>query len=231
MPKDEFAEVHDWLSRKGLGMNIQYNLSEFSAAHSGSVRINGVGKLVFNDETGTDWHILRVFDERLRNQLVRLTVKFKPAETCDTVFHVNHWGGLTIANIAADGSIVDRGISERLTVTGSNDGFMVAEIDFWSGTDALSLGTATSTEPRVGQYRGHGRDQFIFDSISVHILPGPQLAEEDKIVLIDVGARFGMDGVWQPYWNRVRPIMFEPDPEGAAPLMEQIRSFTSGEVV
>ncbi|VVB42601.1 hypothetical protein RHAL1_00281 [Beijerinckiaceae bacterium RH AL1] len=57
------------------------------------------------------------------------------------------------------------------------------------------------------------------------------LDSNDKIVLVDVGALGGLKPEWQPFHDKIKPIVFEPNPPSAAGLRPIIEDKMGGKVI
>ena len=53
----------------------------------------------------------------------------------------------------------------------------------------------------------------------------------DRLVVVDVGASGGLQGCWWPYEDRIRPVLFEPNPDEAAKVRESLAHIPGSLVV
>ena len=53
----------------------------------------------------------------------------------------------------------------------------------------------------------------------------------DRLVVVDVGASGGLQGCWTPYEDRIRPVLFEPNPDEARKLRASLAHIPGSLVV
>jgi len=157
-------------------MSLTTNLVErinWLPVHDVVTRVDDRGLLVVGDGTNLDYHLLRWTDHRANGARVRLKLVVRPADGCNTNLYVHHWGHQDICSIAKDGTIVLSEGAEVLDVRNRSDGFFEVNVTFQNHHDTVSVGMG---KPR-GCYEGTGRDQYIFKSIEIELLPLNQIRQ------------------------------------------------------
>jgi hypothetical protein len=139
----------------------------WSPVHGATMRVDDRGLLVVGDGARLDFHLLRWTDRRANGALVKLRMVTKPADSCDTNLYFHHWGPKDICSIAKDGMVVLNDGTEELQVKHRRDGFLEVNVTFQNHHDTLSIGMAKPD----GYYKGTGKDQYIFETIEVELLP------------------------------------------------------------
>ncbi|HEY0419986.1 MAG TPA: FkbM family methyltransferase [Acetobacteraceae bacterium] len=206
--------------------DLQIPLDAWRPAHTSSVATDEQGRLIFSDGTGHTYHLMRFVDPRARGATIRLSIAYRPAPGCSTDLHVDHWGGITICDLTADGRVARPGVATAAEVERGKDGLHLARITYFSSTDVVALGTAAGTSP----YRGNAAPQYIFESIRVEIAEAAPIAEAERIVVVDVGARGGLSPAWRRAGALVRPILFEPAADARRLLEAEIAGYAGGQV-
>ncbi len=140
-------------------------LHVWKPVHSARLRLEADG-LIYADAPGMDYHLMRISDPLFANRRLRLVIRMRPAAGCDTEFYVNHWGGIDVCRIAADGGVRGRGISESITVTPAGDGWFDVVVVYYSSHETVSVGTSRG---EGGRYDGRGADQYAFARLDVAI--------------------------------------------------------------
>lgn len=208
-------------------MELGHPLSAWTLPHAGSLVADGAGCLVFTDGAARDYHLIRLADPRCLGRTVRLTITFRPAPGGDAQLHVDHWGEITVCRIGRDGQVLARGVSESVEVVRRPDGFLVATVQYFSSTEVVALGSAQARS----FYAGDGRAQFIFADIRVEVLEAAVPAAEDRLVLVEYGARFALAHAWRALGPAIRPILIQPDPEAVGRLQQDMRGYPDSLVV
>ncbi|MDE2199070.1 MAG: FkbM family methyltransferase [Rhodospirillales bacterium] len=203
-------------------------LAAWQPVHAAAVRLDAAGHLVFHDTAQNDYHLIRISDPAFEAARLRLTVTLRPTAACNVEFHVNHWGSVDVCRISRFGDIIDPGISEELDVAVDPAGRLIVTVAFFNTHPTVSLGTSHGPG---GRYLGRAQDQFVFEQISLVVERPEELAEEDRICVVDVGAAGGLQGGWRARRNMIRPIAFEPNPTDAAAIRAELESINGGMVI
>lgn len=206
------------------------DLRQWRAAHGLQARFEG-GRLVLADDPTLDWRLLRLERTDFAFRLVRLKLLVEPLPGQDANIYIHHYGQLDVAEIAPDGTILDRGISLSLGVERRGDGLLSIEASFLNRHPSLSIGCARNG----GVYRGSGRDQYAIRSIAVALDDAGALLravpDEERLRLVDVGGAGGLQVKWALHADRIAPVLFEPNPAEAAGLRETIGRMPGGRVL
>lgn len=206
-------------------------LSSWQVAHEMSVRLED-GTLIVSDTEQHNWHLLRLHDSDFLFRIIRMKcfLKFRPGSTAN--FYIHHYGAIDVAEISADGSIVNDGISKSISVNKSPEGILEVEVRFLSCHSTLSIGCSNSRRP---VYTGSGREQFVLVSVLVETFDAhSELARtpaEERITLIDVGGQEGLQLKWMLKADQITPVVFEPIPSEAALVRQTLGRIPGGQVV
>src|SRR4051812_30978491 len=138
------------------------DLEQWSVAHGLEVRLEA-DRLVVRDTPTLDWHLLRLERPAFTLRRVSLRLVVEPLPGQDANIYLHHYGRLDVAEIAPDGTIVNRGISLSLSAERRDDGGLSIEASFFNRHQSLSIGSARNG----AVYRGSGRDQYAIRSIEI----------------------------------------------------------------
>jgi cephalosporin hydroxylase len=141
--------------------------AQWSPVHGAAARLDDHGLLVLGDGPTLDYHLLRLWDARLDGVRIKVTMVARPVEGCDTNLYIHHWGGRDVCSIASNGEIVLNEEAEDIVIERRADGFLSIAVIFLNRHPTLSVGLG---RPR-GLYHGSGREQYVFESIAVELLP------------------------------------------------------------
>jgi len=211
-------------------MFIGPDLLQWRPIHAASARLDEA-ELIFTDSAAHDWHLLRLERLEFSQKLVHLHMLIRPLPGQDANIYVHHYGARDVAEIAPDGTVLNAGISQSITVEHLDGGVLGIAVSFVNLHPSLSIGTARGD----AVYTGSGRDQFAI--VGLHVGLGDAAAflhgvpDDERLVLIDVGGAGGLQDKWLPHVDRVTPILFEPNPPEAAALRETIGRIPGGRVV
>src|SRR4051812_38963927 len=198
-----------------------HDLQQWRAAHGLQVRFEA-DRLVLADTPTLDWHLLRLERADFMLRKVRLTLLADPLPGQDANIYIHHYGKLDVAEIAPDGTVLDRGISLSLEVERRDDGALAIEASFLNRHTSLSVGCARNG----AVYQGSGRDQYAIRAIEVALDDADALLravpDEERLRLIDVGGAGGLQVKWALHADRITPVLFEPNPAEAAGLRAAI---------
>ena len=203
------------------------DLARWTLAHGGGLRavVNGVE---FSDNPESTWHLMSVSDPRLADRRLDVRVFATPCAGGDTNLYLNHWGGINLASISADGRILPDGVAEHVSATVDADGRLVANLSWDSRSQTIFIGSSTPDGQPI--YIGGGRPQWVVHKIQVTSRPLDPPAP-DRLVLVDVGAAGGVDPVWAPLLPQLHCVLFEPNPEQASALSSRSYQYPSSQVV
>ncbi|WP_296746832.1 FkbM family methyltransferase [Mesorhizobium sp.] len=207
------------------------NLATWQVVHEMSARIEG-GSLIVSDSDRLSYHLLRIYGQEFVFRLVtiRCLIKFLPAASAN--FYIHHFGNLNVAELDARGTIVDRGISRKISVSSREPGLLDVEVTFLNCHPSISIGCSDRGHP---VYSGTGRDQFAFLSITVEAFDAAaelsQIAPEERIVLVDVGGQGGLQTKWMLKADHITPIVFEPIASEAAAVRETLSRIPGSRVI
>ena len=207
------------------------SLLKWQVAHEMKVRLEDNG-LVVSDTTQYSYHLLRLHDSEFLYRSVRIKCLLRRLPTSTANFYVHHYGNLDVAEIAFDGTIVNKGICRFLTVDRRAEDLLEIELEFLNCHPTLSIG-CSSDGHRV--YRGSGCDQFAILQVQVETRDAtPELSripENEQIRIIDVGASEGLQLKWMLKADSITPVLFEPIPEEAEILRRTISRIPGGQIV
>ena len=210
-------------------MQVDFSLSSWTSPLDASGQVDEAGFLRFYEGNGDDWHLLSVDDARFAEEWLNLTIIFRPAQSCSALFHVNLIDGQqrVVCSVDHEGRVVNQGISESAHCIPRDDGFFQLTTTYLNVSNSIAFGSAMADGP----YAGLGRHQFDIASIAVEIDRPQQVSQESLLTYVDVGARYGRTHELKQLRRQVRVVMFEPDPEGAAPLYEEAKKYPGTVVV
>jgi FkbM family methyltransferase len=205
-------------------------LQQWQAAHGLQVRFEA-DRLVMADTPERDWHLLRLERAAFMFRKVRLRLLVDALPSQDANIYIHHYGKLDIAEIAPDGTILNRGISLSLGVERRAVGQLLIEATFLNRHTSLSIGCARN----CGVYEGSGLDQYAIRWIEVMLDDADALLravpDEERLRLVDVGGAGGLQTKWALHADRITPILFEPNPAEASGLRATIGRIPGGQVL
>ena len=114
-------------------------LSSWQVAHEMSVRPED-DALVVSDTEKYSWHLLRLHDSAFLFRLIRMKFLLKFCENSTANFYIHHYGNLDVAEISADGNIINGGISKDVSVNRISTDLFDIEVKFLSCHPTLSIG-------------------------------------------------------------------------------------------
>ncbi len=208
---------------------VGIDLKAFYPLHAADLKISDSGTLIFSDKGGWDLHLLRMEDHRINGVRVHANFVCRIEGGPDAAIHVNHFGGKFICVIGHDGTIVENGLTEKLTVSRDSEGWLTVDLIYPSGTVFFALGLSKSA-PILHHWEGDGSRTCELKHISLTPLPFGEIDESERVVYVDVGARGGLPTQWAWIGSKVRPIMFEPAPIAAEKLKDYIDNFPGGQL-
>ncbi|RUX34085.1 MULTISPECIES: FkbM family methyltransferase [unclassified Mesorhizobium] len=206
-------------------------LSSWEIAHELSASVDG-DALVVRDSIRYDWHLLRLYDPAFLYRKVRMrcVVKFLPTTT--TSFYIHHYGGLDIAEIASDGTIVNRGVGTDLSANALADGAFEVDATFLSRHGSLSIGCSKNGG---GVYAGTGLEQFALLSVLVETFDAygelSRTPADERITLVDVGGQGGLQLKWMLRAEEITPVVFEPLASEAMAIRQTLSRIPGAQVV
>lgn len=207
------------------------NLLQWRVAHEMTVRLQG-DELIVADTAAHSYHLLRVQDAKFLYRRVRLRCLLRPLPGATANFYVHHYGNIDVAEVALDGTILNRGTCLGVTVERGSDGRLQVDLEYLSYHPTVSIGCS-----RDGQrvYAGDGNQQYAIAHIEVEAHDATvelsRVVDDDRIKLIDVGAQEGLQLKWMLKADRITPVLFEPIPWEAAALRDTIGRIPGGQVV
>ncbi|MBZ9711270.1 FkbM family methyltransferase [Mesorhizobium sp. ESP7-2] len=207
------------------------DLSSWQVAHEMSVRLED-GALVVSDTSRHSWHLLRLYDSAVLFRTVRMKCRLKFCRTATTNFYIHHYGSLDVAEISSDGTIVNEGISNKVSINKISDGLFDVEVTFLSCHPTLSIGCSNNRQP---VYSGSGREQFFLMSVLVETFDAyselSRTPVEERITLIDVGGQEGLQVKWMLKADQITPVVFEPIAPEAALVRQTLGRIPGAQVV
>lgn len=196
-----------------------------------SIRLED-GALVVSDTERQNWHLLRLYDSAVLFRIVRMKCRLKFGRTATANFYVHHYGSLDVAEISADGTIINDGISKNISVNEISDGLFDVEVTFLSCHPTLSIGCSNNRQPI---YSGTGREQFALMSVVVETFDAhsdlSRTPAEERITLVDVGGQGGLQLKWMLRADQITPVVFEPIPSEAAVLRQTLGRIPGAQVI
>jgi len=206
-------------------------LSSWQVVHELSTHIVG-GALVVCDSDRRDWHLLRLHDSVFLFRMVRMRCLLRFFPTTTTNFYIHHYGSLDVAEIAFDGTIVNRGISHNISINAHPDGAIEVDVSFLSCHGSLSIGCSDNGRP---VYAGTGLEQFALLSVLVETFDAyPELSRtptEERITLVDVGGQGGLQLKWMLRADHITPVVFEPLSSEARVIRQTLDRIPGAQVV
>ncbi|CDX40916.1 hypothetical protein MPLDJ20_310006 [Mesorhizobium plurifarium] len=207
------------------------DLANWKVAHEMSTRIEG-GSLIVSDSVSQSYHLLRISGPEFVFRLVtvRCLIEFLP--TASANFYIHHFGNLNVAEIDAQGAVVDQGISRKISINRRALGLLDIEVTFLNCHPSISIGSSDRGNP---VYVGTGRDQFAILSVTVETSDATaelsHIPAEDRITLVDVGGQGGLQTKWMLNADRIIPIVFEPIAAEAAAVRETLCRIPGAKVI
>ncbi len=190
------------------------------------------GALVVSDTERQSWHLLRLYDSALLFRIVRMKCRLKFCRTATANFYIHHYGSLDVAEISPDGTIVNDGISNNVSINKISDDLFDVEVTFLCCHPTLSIGCSKNRQP---VYSGTGREQFVLMSMLVEMFDAhSQLSRtpaEERITLIDVGGQEGLQLKWMLKADQITPVVFEPIASEAALVRQTLGRIPGAQVV
>jgi FkbM family methyltransferase len=206
-------------------------LCEWRVAHEMTVSMDD-GRLMVADSPTFSYHLLRLHSDEFLYRLVRLRIVLRAAPTADVNFYVHHVGEIHVAEIALDGRVRASAAAERVETRLLDDGALEIEVEYLSRHPTVSIGSSLDGSP---VYAGSGHDQFAIISIDVGAYDAAALlsrvAEEERICLVDVGAKGGLQFKWMLLADRITPVVFEPNPEEAETVRRTLSRIPGAQIV
>jgi FkbM family methyltransferase len=195
----------------------------FTIAHSARTALSKEG-IEFYDTTDLDWHLLEFCNPIYHNHYINLKIVAIPSRNCETEIYVNHVGGINILSVSPNGTCVGGVAKDRVRINKDKSSITI-ECTYFSGDAKVLIGTSKHGK---GRYQGSGSLQFVFKEISIS---PPVKTDGDKLVIVDVGAAGGLSPVWTPFLADLHCVFVEPSPTEAAALREQVRTYSSAQVI
>ncbi|MDF3156688.1 FkbM family methyltransferase [Mesorhizobium sp. XAP10] len=206
-------------------------LSSWQVVHEMSTHIVG-GALVVRDSDRRDWHLLRLHDSAFLFRMVRMRCVLRFLPTTTTNFYIHHYGSLDVAEIALDGTIINRGISHTISINAHPDDTIEIDVSFLSCHGSLSIGCSDNGRP---VYAGTGLEQFALLSVLVETFDAyPELSRtpaEERITLVDVGGQGGLQLKWMLRADHITPVVFEPLSSEAKVIRQTLDRIPGAQVV
>ncbi|ESY78855.1 hypothetical protein X739_31130 [Mesorhizobium sp. LNHC220B00] len=206
-------------------------LSSWQVAHEMSIRLED-GALVVSDTERHSWHLLRLYDSAVLFRIVRMKCRLKFCRTATANFYIHHYGSLDVAEISADGTIVNRGISNKVSVEKISNGLFDVEVVFLCRHPTLSIGCSNKLQP---VYSGSGREQFVLMSVLVEAFDAytelSSIPQEERITLVDVGGQGGLQLKWMLRAGQIMPVVFEPISSEAAAIRQTLGRIPGSQVI
>jgi FkbM family methyltransferase len=187
------------------------SLLKWRVAHEMSVRLED-DALIVSDTALHSYHLLRVHNSEFVFRVVRLRCVLKKLPTSAVNFYVHHYGLMDVAEIALDGTILNKGpLAKHLSVVQCKEGLIEVDLEYLSFHPTLSIGTSSGGHP---VYSGFGRAEVGIVRIEVETrdaaLDLSRISQEERIRLIDVGGAEGLQLKWMLRADRITPVLFEP---------------------
>ncbi|SFP87758.1 methyltransferase, FkbM family [Mesorhizobium sp. NFR06] len=207
------------------------DFSSWQVAHEMSIRLED-GALVVSDTERHSWHLLRLYDSAVLFRIVRMKCRLKFCRTATANFYIHHYGSLDVAEISADGTIVDDGISNNVSVNKISDGLFDVEVTYLCRHPTLSIGCSNNRQP---VYSGSGHEQFVLISVLVETFDAytelSRTPAEERITLVDVGGQGGLQLKWMLRADQIKPVVFEPIPSEAAAIRQTLGRIPGSQVI
>jgi FkbM family methyltransferase len=207
------------------------NLLRWRIAHGLKTRFVD-NELIVDDGTEDNWHLLRLDGAEFLYRLVRMKLLIRRLGTSSVNFYVHHFGSVDVAEIGLDGIIVDRGITNTLSVDRVSEDLLEIELEFLNRHPTLSIGCSNNRQP---VFPGTGREQFAILSIRVEArdasLELSKIPDDERIKIVDVGGAGGLQLKWMLRADRIIPILFEPSASEAQTLRRTIERIPGGRVI
>jgi FkbM family methyltransferase len=206
-------------------------LRKWQVAHEMTAQLAD-GALAVSDSRQYSYHLLRVSSPEYLYRMVRLECVVRKLPTTSANFYVHHYGNRDVAEVAFDGTIVNRGISSLLSVHHRAPDLLVIELEFLNCHPTLSIGCAKDGR---AIYAGTGEEQFAIEGIAVETRDATsalsRVPPSERITLVDVGAQEGLQLQGMLRADCVTPVMFEPIPSEAEALRNTISRIPGGQVI
>jgi FkbM family methyltransferase len=204
------------------------DLRKFKAIHAAEVAVVGFSDVVFSDAGGDGWHLARIEDRNFSGCRLHLTLVCRIKGDAASAIHINHTGGAVVCVVRQDGAVIENAMAESVSVSIGPNGWLTIDATYPSGTPVFALGLSR-TSPVKHHYVGDGSLSCEIKSLDIE--PLAFRAVDNRVVFVDVGARFGLPANWVHVGDNVLPIMFEPEPYGAAELRQYVENFPGGKVI
>jgi len=206
-------------------------LLKWQVAHEMNVRLEDEN-LIVSDGTQYNWHLLRLNDSEFLYRLVRIKCLLRRLETSTVNFYVHHFGSVDVAEIALDGTVINKGISRFLYVEKRGKDLLEVELEFLNCHPTISIGCSKDCHP---VYAGTGREQFSISRIEIETRDATaelcRIPEEQRIRLIDVGGAEGLQLKWMLRADRITPVIFEPIRPEAEAVRKTISRIPGAQVI
>ena len=209
---------------------VEMDLRLFKPIHAAASALSDSGILKFSDAGGRDWHLIRTEDGQFNGVRLHLSLVCRVEGDPRAGIHINHLGGKIVCVIGQDGTVYDKGICDSLTVEHGTEGWLSIDLTYPSGTHVFALGLSM-TNPTDHHYTGDGSITCEVRRLALEPLPFIANLGGDKLVFVDVGARYGLPSQWVWVGSKIQPVMFEPEPLSAEMLRGYVKNFPGGQLI
>lgn len=171
------------------------------------------GAWVLQDGPVGGHQVVELHEPMLEGRLVEVSAEILPLPGGYANFCVHHRGNIDVAVIDREGRLAasDPHLLRGFQCDVGADGRLSIRVVFWNGAGMLAVGMGNPGNI----YQGTGAPQFEIARIRVTAAEPYRPTAEAPLVLVDVGAREGLDPAWAPHLDGLRLVMFEPDSEEA----------------
>lgn len=208
-------------------MNV--HLGQWSSLYSSSVTIEN-GKIIFSDSPSEYWHLMGLRNEGFVERRIKIALTAKPTSQRNTSIAFNHHLHGDLAFVSPVGEGFKTSDCDSLEVNRNSDGSLDIVVIYPNRDAVIAIGTA---KDRVSHYEGSGLPQYEIYNLLIDVIDDyyTSIPVDEKVVFVDVGGMGGLQHYWQPYHNRIVPVLFEPNPAQAAPIRDSLARFPGGRVI
>lgn len=196
------------------------NIADWRQPHGARLTPAADGWLL-SDGDVYGFQVVELHEPLLARRAVRLSAELTPAPGARSSFCVHHKNNLDVAVVGRDGRLLhgDELLLIDFRCEAGADGRLLIEVVFWNEAPMLAVGVAAPSSV----HRGSGATQFVVHRIQA--APASERYEpaaDQPLVLVDVGAREGLDEAWAPHLPGLQLVMFEPEETEAARIRETL---------
>lgn len=199
-------------------MYMEIDLSRLGALRGSSISLTEEGHAIFSNGNNLDWQQCSFYERRVANSLVRLQARVRFLRLDASSGFCLLWQGGPIGCVSSSGKVVELGAAEEVKVVEVGNSTFDLSVEFYSPGDLVTIASFRSEPTPSANYVGDGKAQFAIEKLGFEIVQLEDVSYAAPLIAVDVGARYGLHYAFYQYRNVIQPIMFEPDPEGLAPL-------------